>query len=650
LWTPRWARGRWECWAYRAALIVVGLLVLHGAAINVLLLGGGLSRLIEGKAGGVVKLETGRSFSIWPGLVYLRDLHLEVIDSNVHLDIVVPRGRTKVRLFKLLSRQFATSSIVGEHFVVQARPKFERLSKPRQAALPPLEDSQQGDEGPSKSESLWGIDLAGIDATFDELWISELRYRGAVHIDGGFELRPLDALAVHDSRVVVDGGHLTYGPEQALLAIERARFDAFLPELSVNELASHWNERLSVALDVAGQVEDVAFVSALAPEARGLSGGEGRLEAVARAEGGRWIGDLRLEYETKSLRFARNDYRGQATARVQVHASADSELVPLESGVESLVVTRNDERLGALSGAKIEGQVTRTFPFPALDDVRVGVEGLALAGLESLRAFAVLPEAVEPRGGSILAKASARWHEGRVTGSARADFNKLGFGYDQWTFEQSGQVTLTGVSWKPARSPLKIERAAVDLHDVRILHPDAKVDSWGLALECAHLQFSPESSSLRSSFVTRSSDAKPALVLMGVRGLPPGVDQFLAMPDLAVRGKLELSANRQELTIERAESDTMDVKGRFVRLRGQNHAAVLFTARPLSLGVNVNGKESGFKLFAGPTWLEHELTQLPQGPTASRGTKPATRRSASPEAASLTATSADPPPAAPKSK
>jgi hypothetical protein len=362
---------------------------------------------------------------------------------------------------------------------------------------------------------------------------------------------------------------------------------------------------------------------------------------VGRAEQGRWVGDLKLDYATNALRFVRKDYETKASASVRANASDGDARISVEARVDTLELMRKSARLATLSKGEITAALTRRFPFPEPADARVDVEGLALAGLEALRAFDVLPASVKPRGGNILARATARWRDSELTGSARADLKDLEFGYDDWTFEQSGHIDFEGLSWKGSGSPFRLQHAAVELNEVRLEHPRAKVDSWRLALDCDGLRLNPDVGMLRARFVMSSDDAKPALLLMGVTGLPPGIDEFLAMPNLRVSGKLALGAEQQEVIVERAESDTIDVRGRFIRQGGQNHAAVLFKASPLSLGVSVHAGESGFMLFAGKTWLDRELALLPSGDGRSAPTASAARRSASTEAASLTTQSVD---------
>jgi hypothetical protein len=637
IWTPRWLPpARWARWGYHTLLGVVALFGLHVIAINVFLLSGSLDRLLLQKTGGIVKLDTATSFSLWPGLVHLRGLRLEVIDSNVHLEIVVPRGRTKVRLSRLLAKQFTTSSIAGEHLSVRVRPKFRALSPRRRQALPPLEDAKESG-APSEPERLWGIELAGIDAHFDELWISELRYRGHARIDGGFELRPTEALEIHPSRVQLEPGQLTYGPDEPILSPTRARFEARLPETPVAELPVRWRERISFALDVAAKVESVRFVEALAPPLAGLSGGEGELTALARAEGGRWVDELALSYATSSIRYAREAKQARASVRIGVRARSNDQKIEVDAGIDSFVLTRGAERLASLDAATVRGALGRGFPFPEPEDVSLSLREMMLAGLAPLGAFDMLPAAMRAHGGKIVARAELRWHDDRVTGSARAELRAVEFTHGDWTFTQSGQLDLIGLSWRVSHRGGRVERAALRLDDVQLRHPDAKIDDWHFALDCGDLRFSSARTELHAGFIARSDDAKPALVLMGVRGLPPGVDRFLAMPNLRVLGELDLSPKTQDVTIQRAESDTIDVRGRFVRQDGENHAAVLFKARPLSLGVRVDRKDSGFQLLATDSWLASELTRLPPGGEAKVLTGQRPRRSASAEATSLTA-------------
>jgi hypothetical protein len=150
----------------------------------------------------------------------------------------------------------------------------------------------------------------------------------------------------------------------------------------------------------------------------------------------------------------------------------------------------------------------------------------------------------------------------------------------------------------------------LELKRVHLVHPELSIDSWWVRTELERVALAPLGQRLRAEFLARGDDAGPVLALLGVRGLPPGVRQFLAMPDLRVRGSLDLSPERQEVVIERAESDTIDVQGRLIRREEQNHAALLFRAAPLSLGVEVKPGDTSFKLFAGDDWLRAQLAQL----------------------------------------
>jgi hypothetical protein len=284
----------------------------------------------------------------------------------------------------------------------------------------------------------------------------------------------------------------------------------------------------------------------------------------------------------------------------------------------------------------VRGTLGRNFPIPEREDVRLSLREMMLAGLAPFSAFDLLPASVRAQGGKVVARADLRWRGERVTGSARAELKAVEFAHGDWVFTQSGQLDLIGLSWQVSQRRGRFERIALSLDDVRLRHPEAKIDDWHFALECDDLRMSSGPEELHAGFVVRSDDAKPALVLMGVRGLPPGVDQFLAMPNLRVRGELDVSSKTQDVTIQRAESDTIDVRGRFVRQDGENHAAVLFKARPLSLGVRVDREDSGFQLLATDSWLASELARLPRD-EAKAVTGQAPRRSASAEATSLTA-------------
>jgi len=615
LWAPqRWVGRKIGLRAYQCGLALAFLFLLQAVLINVLLLSGALSWFLS-SATGVLRIDTGRSFSLWPGIVQLRRLHLEVVDSNVHLWLDVPRGHAHVVLHELLRRRFVAQNVSGEHFVLRLRPKFEQLSERRQAALPPVSSPAEKQET-GKQGYLWPIRITNSDADYDELWISELRYLGAAHVRGGFELVPLQTLSLEPSDVELRAGSLRYGPEQLALSVEHAQVHAELLQTEVEQLSQQWNKMLMLRVELAGKVEDLAFVENWSPELEGLSGGKGELSVLAAVERGHRVGDFELAYSSRHVTYAHAPWSGSMALALSAHsdpklpAQQGEPPLPATLRVERLRLDVHGRRVATLEQLRADATLSDAFPPARPRSLTLDVQGLLLDQLEELPQQ-LRPGHFQPRSAELgRAHAEFAWRDGVASGQAEAHFRDASFAIGDWSLRQSGKATLQGIRWKP-ESKLRIAAATLDLQSVDIRHPGTEaIDSWRLNAALEDVRFAPLTRRWTADFLLAGDDAKPVLALLGVHGLPPGASDFLAMPGLKVRGSLDLAPKRQELSVDRAESQTIDVKGRLLRLGQENHAAFLFKAAPFSLGVDVQPDGAHPKLFAGQGWLDQHLAQL----------------------------------------
>jgi hypothetical protein len=214
------------------------------------------------------------------------------------------------------------------------------------------------------------------------------------------------------------------------------------------------------------------------------------------------------------------------------------------------------------------------------------------------------------------------WHEGVASGNAETRFADLSFSIGDWALRQSGTLALAGVRFAGLDSPLRLSAAKLVLDPMQIRGPETQIDSWRLRLDLEQLTFAPAAKRWTAEFVAAGDDAQPVLSLLGVHGLPPGAAQFMAMPDLRVHGSVDLAPGRQELSVDRAESKTIDVKGRLIRRAEQSRAAFLFQAAPLSLGVDVQPGDTSVKLFVGDAWLQARLDRLASAAPDPSGAEP----------------------------
>lgn len=275
-----------------------------------------------------------------------------------------------------------------------------------------------------------------------------------------------------------------------------------------------------------------------------------------------------------------------------------------------LSVVREQSQLAALDEARLAVRLTRHFPFALPRSLDLTVRELRLTDLQQLPG-ALSPSSWSPRGGRVpQAHAELDWREGAYKGEAELTFADLSFGLGEWSVRQSGRLELEELRWPGPGYKVRLSALSLDLDPLSLHDPSTKIDSWRLKLRLEDVAVAPIERRVEASFSARGDDARPVLSLLGVPTLPPGAADFLAMPDLQVLGHVALSTAQQELLIDRAASNTMDVKGRFVSRQAGQHAALLFQAMPLSLGVAVTPADTKVKLFAGESWLDQQLRTM----------------------------------------
>ena len=77
-------------------------------------------------------------------------------------------------------------------------------------------------------------------------------------------------------------------------------------------------------------------------------------------------------------------------------------------------------------------------------------------------------------------------------------------------------------------------------------------------------------------------------------------------------GRASVSADRQEIVIERSKEPVLDVRGRLVHRADGSHGAFLFELSPVGVGAYLSPNHAGISLLADEKWLERELAALPR--------------------------------------
>jgi hypothetical protein len=256
---------------------VLSLELVYVVAMNAVLYLGLIERAASTSDQRVVaSLSWGRAWSPWPGRAYLRDFEMILSDPVLEFRLVIAEASLNVAPLELLKSRFVAShirargvgfelvpkvdSVEGNEARLEAFPFIRGFGRPAllpQPALPPLTAEER--------DKLWVVELDDIDAQVDELWLAEFRYRGPLHLRGGFEFAPMRTLQIDVAKLDFEEGLMSIGRYivstalKAHVELDVARVD-LLEQRGVELLPS-----VKARVDLKAPVEDLEVVEFYAP-------------------------------------------------------------------------------------------------------------------------------------------------------------------------------------------------------------------------------------------------------------------------------------------------------------------------------------------------------------------------------------------------
>jgi hypothetical protein len=624
----------------RAVLILVAAFaVIYLVAANVFLRTRMLRDLVS--EGDDVELEYASAYSVWPGLVHVRGLALEVQDYQIQLAIAVDSGVVAVSLHDLLWRRFRATHAALSGLSFRLRMKAEPRDGMRAyvGAFPPIPGFPDppvlaGEEPPPVPDAeydLWQVAIDEVDAELRELWILEYRYLGLGAVHGGFRLQPARHFAVYPASVELKRGTLSVGDEVAAKRLE-LRLDghidatdvrqvrgAALAEQMTGSLHANIDELELGVLDARGEGKRKLRVDARGHLGVAASMTRGRLdegssaeldvpEFVLRGPFGKLAGAVssklqargggRVEWVTTSPRFALTNsspHRGPVIGTPRLALTLHVETLGhapswrgMELDVPSLVVPSLGwaERWVKRSGVpiRIAGRMEGRARFSSAPGrgpaARVHLR-LADAELSSERVRAAL-------GGSVDAELEPMDGD-RPISRGRID------------------IELDGVEVERIRERSKPFRAALRLPDLK------------LALEPE-----PTLSAGIEAFAT-PADSLLSLAL-GSPMLEDLAADVFSLKQLEAQARINLSPASLRVELARAESGSLEAQGFWQRPAvGDARGAFLISSKVANVGISLIGSDASTAWFVSDDWLSSHRPGAPprpgaaQSPSASRG-------------------------------
>ncbi len=246
-----------------SALVVVVLLMAALGGSNALLASRWPLQWMNGDPAHL-RIRYGRAWTLWPPLaIQLEDLDLSFQDPDTQVQIQGSRVSGYISPWALLSLRLEAKSVMASGIVFKLRPRVlpgdERVHR---AWLPDIDGFPSGEKVPGEVwPKLITFDLSSLQLTdVREVWVGEVRYRGAGAISGGMVFEPLRSLTLDDVSLAETKGELTRG-DQTLLTLTGLSARADLDRLSFEGASLTDLHKLSANVALKGALDSAAVAN-----------------------------------------------------------------------------------------------------------------------------------------------------------------------------------------------------------------------------------------------------------------------------------------------------------------------------------------------------------------------------------------------------
>ena len=628
-------------WLVRVVLfLAAGFAVLYLVVANIFLRTRLLRDLVS--RGDDVELDYASAYSVWPGLVHVRGLALEVQDYENQLSVAADSGVVSIRLHDLLFRRFHASDVALWGLAFRFRQKVEPRDgmRPHVAAFPPIRGFADppvlsGEEPPPVPDAeydLWQIALDEVNAELRELWILEYRYRGPGSVHGGFRLQPGRYFAVYPAVVHLKRGTLSVGDEVATERLE-IELEGHIEATDVRQV-----QGAALAEKMTGRLRaDIEELELGVLDARGGKGskwqidGRGRLGVNASMTHGRLDEGSSAELDVPKfvLRAPFGKLAGETSSTLRVGPGGHVEWVTTSPrfslansspypgpvlGTPRLALTLHSETLGhapSLRGVELD---VPTLLVPSLAwaerwvkrsgvPIRVGgrLEGRAHFSSAAGRGPAA---SVRLR----LADAELSTESVRAALGGRVDAELEPLAGDRPSSRGRIDIELDGVEVERVRERSKPFRAALRLPDLRLtLEPEPVVSSGVDA-------FATPADSLLS-------------LALGSPMLEDLAADLFSLKRLEAQARVSLSPRSLRVELARAESGSLTGQGFWQRpAAGDARGAFLISSKVANVGISLVGSDATTAWFVSDDWLSSGQPAAPGRRGAARRPSGARRR------------------------
>lgn len=598
-------------------LLIAGFAVIYLLAANLLLRTRLLRDLVS--RGENVELDYASAYSVWPGLVSVRGLTLEVQDYATQLSVSADSGVVRVCLHDLFLSRFHATDVALSGLAFKFREKVEPSEGmlPHVAAFPPIAGFPDpplrlGAPPPPLSDAdydLWQIAIDEVNAELRELWIVEYRYLGKGSVRGGFRLQPGRHIAVYPAAVELQRGALSVGERVVAERVE-LRLEGHIDAMDVRQVqGAAMAEKMTGRLVTSVEELDLDALDSRRSSSRSWRvEARGRLNVAASMTRGRLDPGSVAELDVPSFALRGGFGKLAGAISTKLEAGSDGRIDWLTTspklsltnssphrgptiGEPRLTLALHSETLGqapSLLGAELD---VPTLIIPALgwaerwvkrSGVPIRVDGRMEGRAHFSSALGRGPAARLHLRLADAELATERVHAGL---GGRVDIELQPTSGSNPSSHGRVDIELEGVEVERLRERMKPFRAAVRLPDLNLtLEPEpalsARVDA-----------FAAPADSLLS-------------LALGSPMLEDLAADMFSLKQLEAQARVSVSPRSLRVELARAESGSLTGQGYWQRpAAGDASGAFLISSKVANVGISLVGSETTTAWFVADDWL-----------------------------------------------
>jgi hypothetical protein len=622
-------------------LLSAAFAVIYLVAANVIL----RTRLLREwvSEGPDVELGYQSAYSVWPGLVHVRGLELQVQDFHHQFAIATESAELTVSLHELLLKRFHVTGITLAGLSYRFRDKLPpaEINARRVAAYPPIAGfadppllvGEEPPPTPDEGKDKWQIRLEDVRAELSEIWFFEYRYRGGGLARGGFEVLPGRSFAVYPTSVALLQGELNVGNALAArrLAVD---LEGYIDYTDTRQtvgaaLAEKITARVSVeaqdvnlhALDSRTPANQPPRLSGRAALRLAASVSHGLLDEQSTAQ---------LDAEQLSVRTPIGKLSGAVRSNLTVGPEGRVDWVTTSGRLTLASAARqpgpvfDNPRLAVQLGVPSVGKA------PELRAIQLEVPKLRVPSLAWAKRWLERAGTPLELRGQLEGRVSASIEQGRGP-SARVRLRLS----DAELSSAEVRAALTGrieAELDPVAGGQRSSAGHVDieLDGVDVESGGEKDKPFRAALRLPDLKLSLEPEPALSSSV--DVFAKPADSLLSLALGSPLLEELVEnvfdLRRLDARARVSVSHHSVRVELASAESGALSGAGFWQRpAAGNPRGAFLISSNVANLGISLSGSDTEMTWFVADDWLSRARTGAPPERSVKAARGPA-RRSA----------------------